>query len=700
MTPGRSWLVFAAASLAGAGVVASLGGADPVGGGAAVVDGFLRGGLVAGVLACSAMGYGGLLLARLRRVRERAALSLAVGLGALFVAWLALGSMGMVHTIMAWATVLPGVGLFAWRVMRAKRTLSAPPAWAWAAVPGWVVLFVASSSPPGALWASEFGGYDALSYHLPLASEWIARGHVRPLEHSAYSYLPSLVESAFAWIGALTGAPASSVNPLLEGGGWRLVLMQHAHAWSAVACVWMVAAGARAMSRALRTPGSRGRAGAPVAAGLCAATPWVVVAGSLAYNDAAAAMFAAGALVVALEPRLPALWRGALVGALVGVACLAKPTAIVLAAPGAGLVAAWMASRRGGVRGVVWVLMAAAVVGAIMLLPWLLRTGIASGGNPVFPLLTETLGRGHWSEDQSQRWTLAHAPEGDLGERLRLGLWSSPFADAGAPEVERWRGVTNGQWGVLWLVAVIGWVVMLVRKRSRGIGVVLGVSVLVSLVGWLALTHIQSRFLVPLAPVGCVVGGVGVTLIFAKRRSGVRGVGAEGGVRGLGVCGVVVGCVVAVQAGWLVVRFAGERGGRPNELLAPGPGVLIGRPYTPELRAVSPTAFINNELRDDAVVLLVGGATPAYYQRRVVWASAWDQARLLPGGPGAAWTERVREMGVTHVLVSLPEIERLRGSGYIDEGVTAEGVLAWAEGVGRVVMGWREAGVVLVRVGR
>jgi hypothetical protein len=710
MTPGRAWLVYGAVALVGAGVVASIGGADPVGGVAAVVDGFLRGAVVAGVIACAAMGYGGVVVSKLRRVRARAALEMAVGLGIVLVGWLVLGAVGIVHLFTAWATLLPGVGLFVSGLMRRRPAVSAPPAWAWASLPGFVVLFVAASSPPGALWASEFGGYDALSYHLPLASAWIADARVWPVEHSAYSYLPSLVESGFAWIGALTGASGESVNPLLggggDGGGWRLVLMQQVHAWCVVSCAWMVAVGARTLARAVRAPHAVVRTAGPLAAGLCACTPWVVVVGSLAYNDAASALFAAAALVVALEPRMAAAWRGVLVGALVGVACLAKPTAIVLAAPAAGLVAAWVVGRRGGVKGVAVVLMLAAAVGVVILLPWLVRTGIASGGNPVFPLLTETLGRGHWTEAQSLRWSAAHAPEGDLGERLRLALWTSPFAGAGAAEVERWRGVTNAQWGVLWLVALVGLVVLVVRRRSRWIGVVLGVGVLVSLVGWLAVTHIQSRFLVPLAPVGAVVAGVGVTLIFALRRSGVRAV-REVGVRGVGargmgavrVCGVVAGCVVAVQAGWLVVRFAGERGGRPNELLAAGPSVLMGRPYSPELGAVSPAAFVNNELPEDAVVLLVGEATPAYYDRRVVWASAWDQARLLPGEPGAGWTERVREMGVTHVLVSLPEIERLRGSGYIDAGVTGEGVLRWVEGEGRVVMGWREVGVVLVRVG-
>ena len=57
----------------------------------------------------------------------------------------------------------------------------------WVASPAIAVLLAAACSAPGWLWGTEFGGFDALSYHLQLPKEWLAAGHVAPLEHNVYS---------------------------------------------------------------------------------------------------------------------------------------------------------------------------------------------------------------------------------------------------------------------------------------------------------------------------------------------------------------------------------------------------------------------------------------------------------------------------------------------------------------------------------
>ena len=58
----------------------------------------------------------------------------------------------------------------------------------WTAAPAVAVLLVAACSAPGWLWASEFGGYDALSYHLQLPKEWLHLKKITTLDHNVYSH--------------------------------------------------------------------------------------------------------------------------------------------------------------------------------------------------------------------------------------------------------------------------------------------------------------------------------------------------------------------------------------------------------------------------------------------------------------------------------------------------------------------------------
>jgi len=53
-----------------------------------------------------------------------------------------------------------------------------------ATVPTIAIVILAACSAPGWLWATEFGGYDVLSYHLQLPREWYDAGRIVPLDHS------------------------------------------------------------------------------------------------------------------------------------------------------------------------------------------------------------------------------------------------------------------------------------------------------------------------------------------------------------------------------------------------------------------------------------------------------------------------------------------------------------------------------------
>lgn len=82
-------------------------------------------------------------------------------------------------------------------------------------VPGAAMLVVAAACPPGTLWRVEALGYDTLSYHLQIPREWVTAGGMVELEHNVYSYLPGLMESAFAGLMVMRGSLAG----LVEAGG-------------------------------------------------------------------------------------------------------------------------------------------------------------------------------------------------------------------------------------------------------------------------------------------------------------------------------------------------------------------------------------------------------------------------------------------------------------------------------------------------
>jgi len=73
-----------------------------------------------------------------------------------------------------------------------------------AAVPA-AVLLAAAPAAPGWLWASEFDGYDSLSYHLELPAAWAEAGRAAPLTRNVYSFMPNAVEHAFLHVGLLAG---------------------------------------------------------------------------------------------------------------------------------------------------------------------------------------------------------------------------------------------------------------------------------------------------------------------------------------------------------------------------------------------------------------------------------------------------------------------------------------------------------------
>ncbi|MCC5787137.1 MAG: hypothetical protein JJU33_10610 [Phycisphaerales bacterium] len=633
--------------------------------------------LLASVWMLGAAGLG-LACSGLWRGSERWWIGAAVGPGLMLSLWHLFAMLGLMGAVVAWGLVFVGLAGLVWSVWTGRGERVRPSGWSLLLLPGTALLLVASASPPGWLWDTEFGGYDTLSYHLQLPNEWIRDGAVRPYEHNVYSYLPGYLEAAYAQLGVMSAAPAEGLG-LAAGDGWRAISTQMLHAWFALlgaALVWRVVRRVgvdRGMDERVAS------AAGMIGGAFVLSTPWVIVTGSMSYNEMGVVAFFAGAMLACVDRGLGAGVRGALVGAMVGFACGCKPTAMLFAAP---VAAACLLGLTGG-RGRWIACGAGAIAGTITLAPWLVRNAIA-GGNPVFPQFSGVFGRAHWSEEQVARYAAGHSFDGGLIDRVLM--LASPIGDAS-------RGFTHTQWGLAAPVLVFAIVLLLARREFRIWGVMLGAGVLVSLVLWMFATHLQSRFLLPLVvPAGV---GLGLGLVVVAIARGVGGLPASGSSREdtrqrpvpLGAIWIAA-AIVLVQAGVSVWNFARQRGGEPNAMLLAGVGMFTGESLRDEWALLppaerrearlqlSPEAFVNLTLPDGETVYLLGDATPLYFRPPVLYHTTWDASplgelvRKSPDDP-AAWVAGLRAIGVRFVLVNPGEVYRLsERDGWYDPAVT------------------------------
>lgn len=692
------WLALAAVFAV---LVSAIGGTHSMGqGAAALVWWMIAAGWPVVLYFVSALGLGALVL---RAVgvgagAERLALVLGVGLSVQLAVGHAINCVGgwmpgvawniaaLVPCVIGCAAAIGVVRRLDWGAfVGAERSYSVLALAGLATALATAVLIVAACNPPGVLWGSEFGGFDALSYHLQLPQEWLAAGRVAPVTHNVYSYLPSYIESAFVTLGLWGFVPRSSadgVQGLLAGEGSMALSCQLLHAGFALAAAWMIAGAARDASRRVW-----GDAGGGLVAGVFAlGVPWVVVTGSLAYNEMGVNALFAAALIAALDERMSPGAKGALAGWLVGVACGVKPTALFFAAPPVGLVLLIVCGS-GGWKKSATATMGAVIAGGVALAPWMLRN-YAACGNPVFPYLHGVFGESHWTAEQFARFASAHHFEGSWMDRVRLLV----LADANDPAGLRHRGLMHSQWSVF-PFAVLGAIgVCGAAGWRRGVVWALVGGVLLQIAAWLAVTHLQSRFLAPLVVPGSVLIGVATARL-------ARGVGVSWARASLATAAVLlVGMFQSVRT---LDHFWSERGGQPNVGLTIGPQGLVQRDLRDETKR---DAFARGE-----IVYLFGDSTPFYVPGPVLYHTTWDTLRpkdvsdstqVAAGDAIDALEQTLRRRGVSGIMVNPMEITRLSGTGWYDPAVTPATARAWVERSmktvrvlesGQVLMRWKNA---------
>ncbi|MEZ5417587.1 MAG: hypothetical protein R2708_09600 [Vicinamibacterales bacterium] len=337
----------------------------------------------------------------------------------------------------------------------ARRDLSAVAA-AWQSLGWWRVVALLVTLPAAlrvvrALVSPPLA-WDALTYHLPRAVEWVQRGTFAPLPGpdaaTYYTHFPPYGEVYFAWALAATHTDAW----LFAVAGWT---------WAGV---WL---GGYALARTMGAAPPAAAAAACAGAGLPAVAS--LVSAHYVDNVALATLLVAITFVL----RTLAGWRvadalaaGAALGLLLGTKSSALPVAAVIAV-WAGLTA--LAGRRPAAPRALAV---AAIAGGVLAAPPLIRAFLDTG-NPLYPLqvslgslvhlpgnalLTETMGSGEIEVGAVLRALFGWAPWSSGYDHLGLGpaaVGLLGLAAVGTARVGRAGVATSGLLAAIALAIVV-----------------------------------------------------------------------------------------------------------------------------------------------------------------------------------------------------------------------------------------------------
>ncbi len=497
----------------------------------------------------------------------------------------------------------------------------------------WIIPAVAAglwvsgvSLPPGFI-GLHGDAYDILEYHLQLPREFYNAGQVATLDHNVYSHYPLGVEMLYL------------LSMSLRGGGYEgtylAKLMHGATALLAVGALWT----------SLRRNDSRaGMTGGKAAAIMLATSPFVVYLSWIAMVELAQIFYLTLALLWLREWASEPGWKSAAcIGLACGAACATKYLAVgFVAIPVLSMLAGGCLRRPSRLLH----LAAAIALTTVLFSPWLIRN-FAATGNPVFPLATRTLGRGHWDQQSEARWVAGHSatPQPPVPTPPD---WKPP---APTPRLQLlWKNFLNPaslSWfstaGICAAIFGAGVAVAGAARRSAWALAVAGVAI-IQVGVWIAFTRgMPPRFLVPILVPTSLLTGVLVSWLLghAQRR-------------------------VHRALAWLIPLFVALTG-----LLTAGalyPRAAAGVDFRGlELSAVATEAQpwrLAWELPDESRVLLVGSATPLYYPPDTLYATAFDLHPLADmygrGLSGRQMLTELRARGITHLWVDHVEIRRLR----------------------------------------
>lgn len=512
--------------------------------------------------------------------------------------------------------------------------------WLWIlAMPALALGIFAASFPPGILWSSEGNGYDVLEYHFGAPREYFDAGRITFLPHNIYGNFPFNVEMLYLLTFVLRGGPheaavaAQFLNVLL--GCW------------AVAAAWLA-------GRTINPTAGH------VAGVLTASCPWLAWLCGIAYVENGMMMFIGVAIAALIEgtridaaPLRPFRWMAAS-GLATGLACGCKYTAIPMAAAPLLIATIIIGMKRRS-----WMMPVAFFIGtALAFAPWMIKNAVFTG-NPIFPLARAIFPERSdvWSEDGAARWHEGHLPVPD--QRSLTGRLSAVRGEI----------IDKGRFGWLLYAGVVGAMVWpirraIVRLRKGGeSGVLTAYLTCAGLCAtglgvWLAATHLQDRFLVPIIIPAAILVALALSSLSAVAER-VTTLLIVMGVAGFGLYQThrLFDEGFAFQ---YAKHAVGDSGSFDPDLLAEAmrSGEVFGAEH---LRHVIDVTERGGK------VLMVGDARAFYLNASVDYCVVFNRNPLDSAARRfrrVRLLEWLRNRGYTHVYVDWSEMNRLRRSRY------------------------------------
>lgn len=472
------------------------------------------------LLAWIGAGYGlGSLVALLLRGRRsfqpsaspvlKVVTQIAIGLGLLSLLTLLLGVLGVLKqpttiAVLLLANVLTTLDLYRNHETIAGCLRGSADRSLFALLPAMAIIgatVLAALVIPWILWGDEPHAYDVVSYHFQLPREWLERGRIDATPHNVFGYFPLNVEMHYLFAMTVRGSAAA---------GMYLAQLMHAAMMALTLLAIYGAVNARResvethpdsslragphpdpLSEGKETESSRLPACAAVV--FAAAFPWLLMLGGVGYNECGVTLFTTLALAWTLRQRY--LLAGVCAGFAAGCKITSLPTLVALL-PLLVLVEGITRKR------FEWKGVALLLLGSIAALsPWLVRTAVLSGGNPVFPIAAKMLGAGPFDAGRIERFDVAHAARTDqqtfsarasaLHEQVLrdFKFGSLRVGDAGLP-----------------ILLTLALVAFALRVRDRAAWLLVA-FIAGNLIIWLFTTHLQGRFLVPIIPAAALLVG-------------------------------------------------------------------------------------------------------------------------------------------------------------------------------------------------
>lgn len=488
--------------------------------------------------------------------------------------------------------------------------------------------------------------FDVIEYHLGGPKEWYQQGQIARLPHNVYTSFPFLTEMLL-------------LGGMVLFGDWD---------WGALAGQATIACFAPLIAIGLYATGRRWFS---VKAGWFAVliwltTPWVYRISIIAYAEGGLACYLFAAFAIALriiwsddnatpnviptvpphaspEPTNKPIALFGLCGFLAGSAMACKYTGLISVVIPVGCLLAWSSVRQAqqARRWKPLVLNAALFAAGVLVAigPWLLKNTVETG-NPVFPLAYSIFGGEGRDAAMNAQWQRGHsshyATRADWVRDLPVKLtdvvanndWHSVLMFAFAP-IALLAGWRRRVW-VVW--AFIGW----------------------QFAAWFLFTHHIDRFYVPMFPAVALLAGCGAGWLWQFAAGRWCG-------------GALVIASIAFNV-WIMHHIGGFNAGRmdlrdANELVVSPSQRWLNEEYS------------SGRLPKDFKVLCVGEAALFHAKFPYIYNTVFDRSifeacfaergasgELRLRDPEEA-RQRLRQRGITHVLVNWSEILRYREPG-------------------------------------